>query len=53
MVALGFLESFSRDDVAQNPLLSESNLFFTWENILTKDQLEEVERKQREQWLVC
>ena len=29
MVALGFLESFSRDDVAQNPLLSESNLFFT------------------------
>lgn len=53
MMALGFLESFSRDDVAQNPLLSESNLFFTWESILTKDQSEEVERKQREQWLVC
>jgi hypothetical protein len=50
MMALGFLEFFNRDDVAQNPLLSESNLFFTWESILTKDQLEEVERKQREQW---
>lgn len=50
MVALGFLESPGREDVAQNPLLSESNLFFTWESILTKDQLEEVEGMQREHW---
>jgi hypothetical protein len=52
MVALGFLNSPDRKHVAQNPLLSESNLFFTWGSILTKDQLEEVERLQRENWSV-
>jgi hypothetical protein len=52
MVGLGFFDPPGRKDVAQNPLLSESNLFFTWESILTKEQLEEVERIQREHWSV-
>jgi len=52
MVALGFLEDYSRDDTARNPHLSESNLLFTWESILNRAQLEEVEKKQKEQWFV-
>jgi len=52
MVALGFLEDYSRDDTTRNPHLSESNLLSTWESILTRAQLEEVEKKQKEQWFV-
>lgn len=54
MTALGFLGEFyyTRDNSAQNPSLSGSNLFFTWESILTRTQLEEVERKQKEQWYI-
>ena len=50
MMALGFLEDFHRSDGAERPLLSESNLFFTWQSILTEEQREELGRYQREHW---
>jgi hypothetical protein len=52
MMALGFLDSHNREDAAENPPLSESNIFFTWASILTNNQLEEVDRRQREHWSV-
>jgi hypothetical protein len=50
MIDLGF-ESRSRQDVKSSlPVLKMSNLFYTWRSILTQQQLEELEKKQRDMW---
>jgi len=50
MVGLGLATFYHDDPRRSKPALTESNFFYTWMSILTKEQLEQLELKQREKW---
>jgi hypothetical protein len=50
MMDLGLISPSSANATSSRPVLKMSNRFYTWRSILTQQQLEDLEKKQRELW---